>query len=199
MKQLDLAVILTDIENASGKVEDVATGIIQFIRENDVKDIDHLNEVLADAFAKKNWSQRQGRPPAGSTEVAAPRAVKLYVSTLRTGYRYGFDVQSFETMRALRDAVATETEARRPSPASQVRLAALKGVKLTSESEFNGAVWHDGPLLFIRLPDERKEALETAIQKVINKFMKELPKVEDEPEEEQYQEEGEGEEMQEAS
>lgn len=171
-QKFDLAVIFTKIEKAAGTVEDVAKSVLAAVKAAKAERLEQFNEMVADAYGRNGWSQKAGRPSAGSQEKPAPDAVKLYVSTIRAAYRMGIKVTSFETVGALRVEIRNRRSVHAEGPA---RSPELRGIQLTSENTFTGALWHDAVVLWDNLPDNDRVKLETQIRKLFNQFAKAAP------------------------
>jgi len=165
----NLASIFTTIENASNHVEELATQIIEAIREAQASTLADFNEMVSDAYREKNWSQQVGRPAEDSTLLAAPPTIRNYVSTIRKAYKMDLDVMGFATMFDIRKAVRMQ---RQPVHGQQVAQRELKGIRLTSKNKPNGGLWHDLVLLWEHLPEVDKETLETKLQKLLAQFTK---------------------------
>lgn len=101
----NLSVVFTDLEEAYGAVENVSRDFFLVLREENVNDVEHLNQIAAEAYKANGWSMTKGRPAAGSTEKPAPDVVKLYLSIARRGFALKLDVKAYETMYQLREAI----------------------------------------------------------------------------------------------
>lgn len=151
----------------------VSSKILVIIKEEDIQDIGHWNEVVADAYATNGWSQSAGRPKPGSTETPAPKVVKQYVSTVRSGYRLGLDVPGFTTMNQLKEAIAAE---QRPHGSRVVStLPELQGVHLVSENRLIGSFFHDLPTLWQRLPEDKQALYLKRLERVYAEMLKSAP------------------------
>lgn len=164
MKKHDLASIFSQIEVASGALEEVAGAMLSTIKAANAGSLEQFDALVAAAYSANGWSQRIGRPAPG--DKPAPDAVKFYVSTVRAGYRAGLDVLSFSTMQALRTATR---EARAVAVA---RPPQLRGVTLSSDRALTGALFHDVVVVWERLPAERQADLEKQIQRLIDRYAK---------------------------
>lgn len=166
---MTLATTLLNIEQSATAVEDVARGILSTIRDEDVATLDHWNEIVSDAYAANGWNRVNGAPPAGTTPLPpAPDSVKVYVSTVRAGYRLALPMTTFETMGALRSAVR---EARRVAAAATAQQPPeLKGVKVSRVSSLNGALWHDAVVIWEHLPADQQTAFEEQVRKLLTRF-----------------------------
>lgn len=91
------------IEKAHASTESHSQGILEAIRRAEATTLAQFDVLVADAFERNGWSQRIGRPAAG--DVPAPAVVKVYVSTVRAGFRLGLDVAACESVQELRNAI----------------------------------------------------------------------------------------------
>lgn len=108
---MNLATDFINIARKAKGVESAANGMFSTLKTEDVRTLDHFNELTREAFQTNGWSQTAGRPVAGSKEKPAPDAVKLYVSSFRAAYRLDLDVLSFETVGAMRNAIRERRQA----------------------------------------------------------------------------------------
>jgi len=167
----DLAGVFLQIEQAAGAVERISDGILAAVKNGRATTIEQFNDMVAAAYQINGWSQRTGRPPAGSTDKPAPSAVKLYVSNLRLAYRLELDVLSFSNMYALRMALAD----RMKTTVAGERPPELRGLQVSSENAFNGALLHDVVVLYEHLPDDEQTKLERRLRRLYNEFVAVAP------------------------
>ena len=167
----DLASIFLQVEKSANAVEGVASNILLFVKSVGAKTLVDFNGHVSEAFAKLNWSQTAGRPAASSELKAAPKAVKLYVSTIRRAYTLNIDVLSFESMNDIRKAVvAAAPKAEQPEQRQE-----LRGVTVTHPERLTGDVWHDALVLTKHLPDEMQHKLDERVKKLVREFLKFAP------------------------
>lgn len=171
-QKLDLAVIFTRIEKAAGAVEDVAKAILASVKAAKADKLEQFNEMVSEAYGRNGWSQKAGRPSPASKEKPAPDAVKLYVSIIRAAYRLGIKVTTFDTVGGLRVEIRNRRAAHNQSPA---RPPELRGIQITSENTYTGALWHDAVVLWENLPDSDRVKLEAQVRKLFNQFAKAAP------------------------
>jgi hypothetical protein len=63
-----LAADFLNIARKAKGVESAANGMFSTLKSEDVKTLDHFNELTRDAFKTNGWSQTAGRPAAGAKE-----------------------------------------------------------------------------------------------------------------------------------
>lgn len=168
----DLAAVFVQIERAADTIEGVAAGVLQVVKAANATTLDQFNDLVADAYGCNGWSQRAGRPAAGSTEKPAPDAVKIYVSTVRAAYRLGLNVPDFDTMGALRTAIR---HARTRSDEATNRPPEMRGIQLTTDKALNGALWHDAVVVWDHLPGEQRRLFESQVRRLLTKYAKQAP------------------------
>lgn len=168
----DLASIFSRIERAASAVEEVAKAMLAAIKAADARTLEKFNDMVADAYGRNGWSQRQGRPVEGAKERPAPDAVKLYVSTVRAGYRMGLKVQTFDTMHALRQAIR---EKRAKASQTAERGNQLRGVQVSSSTSLTGALIHDVAVLYQHLPSEQQALFEDQLRRLVARYTKQAP------------------------
>lgn len=178
MNAQTLAVDFTNIARKAKSVESAANGMFNTLKTEDVKDLDHFNEIVRDAFRINAWSQTAGRPIAGSKEKPAPDAVKLYVSTFRAAYRMKLDVLSFETVgamrttiREMRSAALQRKHAEPPAP----QRPEMEGVEVKGPQNLIGALWHDAMLLAEKIPVDNQQEMEREVRMVMQRFLRFAP------------------------
>lgn len=163
-----IAEILVEV----GKFDGIANGLFAPLKAMKIKTLEQADDVFAKAYELNNWSQTTGRPAAGSTAEPAPGAVKQYLSYFRRAYRLKLDVISFDTIHALR--VATREKAT-PHAQAPERPPQLKGVQLSDENHLIGALFHDVPALWQRLPEGQGDLFLQKIQEVYDFFLASAP------------------------
>jgi len=165
--RLDLATIFARINKASVGIEATASQILEVVKLNDTNTLDKFNLLVSAAYERNGWSRRQGRPKAG--DVPAPRAVQVYVSTIRRAYRMGIKVLKCDNMQAVRDAL-TKPRGNQPDVNPE-----LKGVQVAASNSLNGAVWHDVLVVWEHIPAEEQQALEASVRKLLERYVKKAP------------------------
>ena len=172
MKTQNLASDFINIARKANGIEGAANGMFTTLKAEDVKSLEHFNEMVRDAFAANGWSQAAGRPVAGTKEKPAPDAVKLYVSTFRAAFRMKLDVLSFETVGALRNAIRDK---RSGTSQSEARPPELKGIKVSAENRLTGALWHDAVVLHQHLTTDEQQEFEREVRMLMMRFTKSAP------------------------
>ena len=168
----DLATIFVRIEKAAGRIEEVAKAILGAVKAAKAEKLEQFNDMVSEAYGRNGWSQKAGRPSLDSTDKAAPDAVKLYVSTIRAAYRMGIKVATFDTVGALRVEIKKQRQSQGHSP---TRAPELRGITITSDNTFTGALWHDAVVLWDNLPEPDRVALEAKVRRLINQYTKVAP------------------------
>jgi len=162
-----IAEILVEV----GKFDAVANQLFAPLKAMKVKTLEQADDVFAKAYELNNWSQTQGRPAAGSTTEPAPSVVKQYLSYFRRAYKLKLDVINFETIHAMRVATREKTvHASAPQRPPQ-----LQGVQLANENRLTGALFHDVPALWQRLPEGQGDLFLQKIQEVYDFFLASAP------------------------
>lgn len=154
------------------KTESTANKWFAPLKAMGVTNLDEANVVFSAAYEVNGWSQTKGRPAAGVTLKPAPRAVKLYTTTFRKGYKEGLDVLSFETVGELREATAKKLAA--PSQTA-ARPPELKGIQVSTENRLTGALWHDAVVLHQHLTTDEQQEFEREIRMLMMRFTKNAP------------------------
>lgn len=177
-KKQELSVIFAQIAEISGTLESQAAQILAVIKNASADTLESFNSLVAEAYAKNEWSQVQGRPSADSPLKPAPDAVKLYVSTVRAAYRLKLQVTSYDSMGALRGAIkekrAEERAMHAAVPHEEV-LPELKGVQFVDNEELTGATFHDILVLYKHLPEISQAKLMEEIRKLTTRYVKAAP------------------------
>ena len=171
-EKLELAVDFKNIERKAKGVEGAANGIFSTLKAEDVTDLGHFNELVAEAYKRNGWSQVTGRPAAGSKEKPAPDVVKFYVSTFRAAYRLKLDVLSFDHVGAMRTALRDK---RGVHASAAPRPPELKGVQISAENRMNGALWHDAVVLHQHLAETDQQEFERELRMLMMRFTKAAP------------------------
>lgn len=168
----DLAKIFTRIESAAVTVEELATQILDAIKEAEADTLAAFNEMVGDAYEANGWSRQAGRPAEGSKMTPAPMTIRNYVSTIRKAYKMKLPVMEFATLGELRKAAKGAKKEAKHTEAPTDELAALRGVKMAQQEEMIGAVVHDIGVVLKHLDDEDRTKLEALLQKAIKQFSK---------------------------
>jgi len=163
------AAVFIEISTAYEVVENIAGRIFHMMRELDISDLDAWNDHMAKAYAENGWSTTTGRPKAGATETPAPDIIQVYVSRVRSGFKAGLNVKTFETMyqllKATRDAGETKSHAQ-----DAERLPELKGVQIANENKLTGAFCHDIAVYTRVLPEDKRLEMEDRVRKVMKRY-----------------------------
>jgi hypothetical protein len=166
----DLAKIFTNIEHAAAQVEELASQILDAIKEAQADTLADFEEMVGDAYDANGWNRQAGRPADGATLLPAPMTVRNYVSWVRRAYKVGLAVPEFETLGELRRAVKESKV--KPEPVQHDELAALRGVKMSKDAELIGAVVHDIGVVLTHLDQADQYEFEQRLQKLIKQFSK---------------------------
>lgn len=174
---MNLATDFINIARKAKGVESAANGMFSTLKAENVKNLDHFNELTRDAFQTNGWSQTAGRPVVGSKEKSAPDAVKLYVSSFRAAYRLELDVLSFETVGAMRNAIRERrqelSQARRVT--HEEPRAEMMGVTVDDPHALIGALWHDAIALAEEIPADAQQEFEREVRMVMQRFLRYAP------------------------
>jgi hypothetical protein len=166
----DLAKIFTNIEHAAAQVEELASQILDAIKEAQADTLQDFEEMVGDAYDANGWNRQAGRPADGATLLPAPMTVRNYVSWVRRAYKVGLAVPEFETLGELRRAVKESKQ--KPAPVQHDELAAMRGVKMSKDAELIGAVVHDIGVVLTHLDQADQDEFEQRLQKLIKQFSK---------------------------
>lgn len=175
MKKTELAKVFSEVAEQGERINDIAGGIIRFVKDSKLETLESFNEQVARAYEQNGWSNVIGRPTPGSNLVPAPRAVKQYVSMFRAAYRLELEVLKFESVRQMIDAVA-EKRREMASPQRQETDPELKGVMIRASDRMNGALWHDAIVVVEHLPDDAREDFEARLRKLVMRFQSKVPR-----------------------
>jgi hypothetical protein len=165
-----IAEILVEV----GKFDGIANGLFAPLKQLKVKTLEQAEDIFAKAYELNNWSQSQGRPAAGSTTEPAPGAVKQYLSYFRRAYRLKLDVISFETIGAMRVAIREKAKTAVHAQGPE-RPPELRGIEIRDENRLTGALFHDVPALWQRLPEGQGDLFLQKIQEVYDFFLASAP------------------------
>lgn len=174
-KKVDLATVFGQIEKAASSMDTLAGSVLDAARAAQAKTIEQFDHMVYEAYDKCGWSHRQGRPLEG--DVPAPKAIKVYVSTIRGAYRLGLDVLSMHSIDEVRKARAKAQEHAREAKETQAVPPApeLAGVTLVRADKLTGAVFHDAAVLWENLPEKTKEEFGAKLQKLVEQYSKKAP------------------------
>lgn len=178
MKSKELSVVFSKIEKAAKGVEEVAGQILVAIKEANAATLDDFNLMVYEAYDKKGWSRRIGRPLEG--DVPAPVSVKVYVSTIRAAYRLGVNPIDYGTIDTLRKAIrsarstiaaAEAASAPKPEPIPEQ----VQGVTVEGPTALTGSLWHDAIVLWENLPEAAQSELEEKVRKLVAAYTRKAP------------------------
>ena len=177
---VDLATVFNQIEKAAGAMDTLAGSVLDAARAADAKTVESFDVMVYEAYDKRGWSHRQGRPMDG--DVPAPKAIKVYVSTIRGAYRAGVKVLDMHSIDEVRKALAKAKEharelerAKHPHTEPEPVAPELEGVQLEKGDKLIGAMFHDAAVLWENLPEAEKEAFGQKLQKLLEQYTKKAP------------------------
>lgn len=175
IKKVDLATVFVQIEKAAGALDTLAGSLLDAARGAGAKTIEQFDHMVYEAYDKCGWSHRQGRPMEG--DVAAPKAIKVYVSTIRGAYRLGLDVLAMHSIDEVRKARAKAREHAREAKETQAVPPApeLAGVTLVRADKLTGAVFHDAAVLWENLPEKAKDEFGQKLARLVEQYSKKAP------------------------
>lgn len=170
-----LSVVFNKIANEATKLDGMASEILVTLKRAKARTLEAFDNLVAEAYAANGWNTGPaGRPAAGVEVRPAPDSVKSYVSQIRAAYKEELDVLGFDTMSALRRAVA---ECRRPREVASSRdvvrrssLPEFEGVRLEQDDEFNGALFHDLLVAYELAPEDTREKMQKRLNRVLTEF-----------------------------
>lgn len=174
MKRIDLATVFTQIEKAASSMDTLAASVLDAARAADAKTIEQFDHMVYEAYDKCGWSHRVGRPMEG--DVPAPKAIKVYVSTIRGAYRNGVDVLVMHSIDEVRKALAKVREAARESRQAALPPAPeMVGVQLERSDKLTGAMFHDAAVLWENLPEAAQAEFGAKLAKLLEQYTKKAP------------------------
>lgn len=173
----DLSTIFVQIDKAAASMDTVAGGILEAARDADAKTLELFDKMVYDAYDKCGWSHRMGRPMEG--DVSAPKAIKVYVSTIRGAYRADLPVLTMKSIDEVRKALAKAREhareAKRLEQPQPQQAPELVGVQIDRADKLTGAMFHDAAVLWENLPDKDKEAFGEKLRKLLEQYTRKAP------------------------
>lgn len=95
----------TDLASVLKRVGRTSEALLNAIQGLNIHTLEEFEHAVDEAYELNGWSRSKGRPTNGRKLQPAPDAVQLYLNAFRNAYRLGLDVQQYETIRELRDAV----------------------------------------------------------------------------------------------
>lgn len=176
-KKIDLATVFNQIDKAAQGVDTLAASVLDAARAADAKTIEEFDKMVYEAYDKCGWSHRAGRPMEG--DVAAPKAIKFYVSTIRGAYRTNLPVLEMHSIDEVRKALAKARdharEVKRLETPHEPPAPELAGVQLDKADKLTGAMFHDAAVLWENLPDKDKEAFGEKLRKLLEQYTRKAP------------------------
>lgn len=176
-----LARVFASVAEQEQSMESTAGGILAIVKEFKVTTVDRWDEVVTEAYEANGWNTRAGRPTAGDTpKLAVPATVSSYVTLVRTALRNRMKVWTYDSFTALRVAMAKrngradhrggtkrpEGVLRLPAPVAE----SFVGVEI-SQSEPNGALFHDLGVVYAKLPSEHQAMLGRQLARLLHKYL----------------------------
>lgn len=138
-----------------------------------VRAVEQFDELVAQAYAENNWSQKTGRPAKGSKLKPAPEGVKVCVYAFRRALTIGLAFADYKTVYAMREAIkAHAAAAHAEGPEARP---ALAGVVLRKPHTLTGTLWHDSIVLAEELPDDLRAEFEAAVRAVMERYLPSAP------------------------
>lgn len=177
---VDLATVFNQIEKAAGAMDTLAGSVLDAARAYNAEVVERFDLMVYDAYDKCGWSHRIGRPMEGDTP--APRAIKVYVSTIRAAYRYGVKVLDMHSIDEVRKALAKAKEharelerAKHPQTESEPVAPEVEGVTVERADKLTGAMFHDVVVLWENLPEATQAEFGAKLQKLLEQYTKKAP------------------------
>lgn len=177
---VDLATVFNQIEKAAGAMDTLAGSVLDAARAVNARTVEEFDLMVYEAYDKCGWSHRQGRPMEG--DIPAPKAIKVYVSTIRGAYRNGVKVLDMHSIDEVRKALAKAKEharelerARQPHVEPEPVAPELEGVQLEKGDKLTGAMFHDAAVLWENLPEQTRAEFGAKLQKLLEQYTKKAP------------------------
>jgi hypothetical protein len=172
--RLVLSTIFVDMTRAQGKVAAALTGVqsvaarfFAFLVDEKIDTVEKFDTVVTAAYEENKWTRRKGRPKAG--DKPAPPIVQVYASNVRKALVLKLKLGNFKNLEELRRAIRSKVPARAKKVPPE-----LKGVIVTGES-LNGGLYHDVLRVRSLLTEEEQQALDAAVRKTFDRFVKKAP------------------------
>ncbi|QMP23953.1 guanosine nucleotide pyrophosphohydrolase [Pseudomonas phage DDSR119] len=175
---VDLATVFNQIDKAALSLDTLAGSVLDAARAAGAKTIEGFDKMVYEAYDKCGWSHRVGRPMEG--DVPAPKAIKVYVSTIRGAYRMSLPVLDMHSIDEVRKALAKAREHAREvkrldTPHPETPAPEMVGVQLEKGDKLIGAMFHDAAVLWENLPEAAKDEFGQKLQKLLEQYTKKAP------------------------
>jgi hypothetical protein len=165
MTKTNLATIFSQIADQSKNVDDVAGAILVAIKDAKATTIVKFMRLVDDAYAANGWNRKIGRLAPDAKVTPAPRAVRVYVSTIRRAYKLGVKVMKCDGIGQVRAGI----KAAQPAPA-KAAVISIAGVHLNSQGKLNGSPWHDAIVIYQKLPAAKRAAMDRAVKSMATRY-----------------------------
>ncbi len=173
-KVQNLASILVAVASASDKLDSMAGRILDSLKAVQANTLKKFEAAVTAAYAENKWQRGGGRPVAaeGKEELQkVPDSVRVYISDIRAAYNMGFKVLNYASLEDLRRDLRMKRQQILGEGVKGYKAEALVGIQLTSETKLNGHVFHDLPVVYLKLGKPQREQLEQALQRVLKKAL----------------------------
>lgn len=179
-----IAQALAAVAEQGEKIESTAGGMLQSIRDGNIRTIEAYDDAVKKAYEVNGWHVRRGKPTDDRRLV--PGSVRTYVWELRAAFKDELPVWTYKTfyeMRLARKKIATPSAGQGGGSRTQASagtetqsdLPALVGVRMTNGTEPNGGLFHDMILLYMKLSTDARTLLERNLSRLLHRYQTELP------------------------
>ena len=169
---IELKSVFAEIADIERKSDDVAGQILQAMREYETYTAEDFDVLVYAAYDENGWTYKVGKPKPGEISNPVPRAVKTYVTEIRSAFREGLEPWEYDSMYALRKDVKAARRGGSQGAALARKFPEFAGVSLKDEDKFTGALFHDLLVAYEHLTDEEREAMRKSAQRMLRKFKK---------------------------
>lgn len=177
-----LAKAFQAIAEQEGKLETTASQVLGIIKEERNLTEEKFDELVSAAYEANGWNAHAGRPSSEDPpKDTVPGTVRTYVSIVRRAIRADLKVAKFDTFTSLRTALDKADEgANRPhkrNGGADIPKRMQKdfiGVEVEQPKEFNEAIFHDIPALYLHLPTDQRELFKAQLVRLLEQYKKHI-------------------------
>lgn len=105
MTKSGLASELNQVANSAAAVDKASEQVFGKLQRLECETLGRFNDLISEAYSFNGWSQNVGRQAKESKLRPAPGTVKVYVSTIRRGYRMELPVLTYRNLHELQKAI----------------------------------------------------------------------------------------------
>lgn len=171
------------------QLDSTASAVLSIVKGAHAVNEKKFDELVAAAYAANGWNSQVGRPANGSERKdAAPNTVRTYVAIMRRALSMGMHIARYDTFTALRTAMEKKAQPRAVRQGKKGRKATRStaavpklmapdfiGVEIERPQEFNLSLFHDLPILYMRLPGNQRELFKRQLEKLVTQYKKHVP------------------------